>query len=74
MKKRLIGIGILLGFVLSVLIASGVFAAKDEIVFNVPNGKVTLTHKKHNETLKIDCLKCHHTWKQGEATPPPREV
>jgi len=67
MKKRLIGMGILVGFVFSILIASSVFAAKDEIVFDAPNGKVTLTHKKHNETLKIDCLKCHHTWKQGEA-------
>lgn len=67
MKKRLIGMGILVGFVFSIVIASSVFAAKDEIVFDAPNGKVTLTHKKHNETLKIDCLKCHHTWKQGEA-------
>lgn len=67
MKKRLMGTGILVSFVLSILIASGVFAAKDEIVFDAPNGKVTLSHKKHQETLKIDCLKCHHTWRQGEA-------
>ena len=66
MKKRMIGTGILVGFVLPILMVSGVLAAKDEIVFDAPNGKVTLTHKKHNETLKIDCLKCHHTWKQGE--------
>lgn len=68
MKKRLIGIGILTGFVFSILISSGVLAAKDEIVFDAPNGKVTFNHKKHNETLKIDCLKCHHTWKQAETT------
>ena len=68
MKKRLIGTGILVGFVLSILIVSGVLAAKDEIVFNAPNGKVTLNHKKHSEGLKIDCVKCHHTWKQGETT------
>ena len=68
MKKRLMGIGIFMGFVLSILIASGAFAAKDEIIFDAPNGKVTFPHKKHNETLKIECLKCHHTWKQGETT------
>ena len=68
MKNRLIGFGILVGFALSILMATGAFAAKDEIVFDAPNGKVTFNHKKHNETLKIDCLKCHHTWKQGETS------
>jgi len=68
MKNRLIGIGILIGFVLSILIVTGVFAAKDEIVLDASMGKVTFTHKKHSETLKIDCLKCHHTWKQGETS------
>lgn len=67
MKKGL-GLAILAGFVLSVLVATGVFAAKDEVVFDVPYGKVTFAHKKHAETLKIDCLKCHHTWKKGETT------
>ena len=66
MKKRWMGMGILVGFVLSILIPAGAFAGKDEIIFDPPNGKVTLTHKKHHETLKIECLKCHHTWKQGE--------
>jgi hypothetical protein len=68
MKNRLIGFGILVGFALSILMVTGAFAAKDEIVFDAPNGKVTFNHKKHNETLKIDCLKCHHTWKQGETS------
>ena len=68
MKKGLISIGIIAGFVLSVLTATGAFAAKDEITFDVPQGKVKFTHKKHAETLKIDCLKCHHTWKKGETT------
>ena len=68
MKNRLIGFGILVGFALSILMGTGAFAAKDEIVFDAPNGKVTFNHKKHNETLKIDCLKCHHTWKQGETS------
>ena len=68
MKNRLIGFGILVGFALSILMVTGAFAAKDQIVFDAPNGKVTFNHKKHNETLKIDCLKCHHTWKQGETS------
>ena len=68
MKKGLISVGILAGFLLSVLMVTGAFAAKDEITFDVSYGKVKFTHKKHAETLKIDCLKCHHTWKAGEKT------
>jgi len=66
MKKRLISMGILVGFVLSILMVSGVFA-KDVVEYNPAYGKVTFTHKKHVD-LKIDCLKCHHTWKKGETT------
>jgi len=66
--KKLIGFWVLVGFVFSALMVTGAFAAKDEIVFDAPNGKVTFNHKKHSETLKIDCLKCHHTWKQGETS------
>jgi hypothetical protein len=68
MKKGLISVGILTGFLLSILMVSGVFAAKDVVTFDVPYGKVTFNHKQHAETLKIDCLKCHHTWKKGETT------
>ena len=68
MKKGLISVGILAGFLLSVLMVTGAFAAKDEITFDVSYGKVKFTHKKHAETLKIDCLKCHHTWKKGETS------
>ncbi len=68
MKKRLVCIGVLLGFVISCLTVTGAFAAKDTIVFNASFGKVTFDHKKHSETLKIDCLKCHHTWKAGETS------
>ena len=68
MKKRSISVLVLVGFVLSGLMVTGAFAAKDEIVFDAPNGKVTFAHKKHSETLKIDCLKCHHTWKAGETS------
>jgi hypothetical protein len=67
MKRSLIGIGILAGFLLSVLMVTGVFA-KDVITFTASNGNVTFAHKKHAETLKIDCLKCHHTWKKGETS------
>ena len=66
MKKGLISMGILVGFMLSVLMVSGVFA-KDVVEYNPSYGKVTFTHKKHVD-LKIDCLKCHHTWKQGETS------
>ena len=68
--KKLISIGIVAGFVLSMMMATGVFAAKDVIVLDEGGnqGKVTFTHKKHAETLKIDCVKCHHTWKKGETS------
>ncbi|HMK76355.1 MAG TPA: cytochrome c3 family protein [Thermodesulfobacteriota bacterium] len=68
MRKGLISIGILAGFLLSILMVTGVFAAKDVITFNASFGKVTFNHKLHSETLKIDCMKCHHTWKKGETT------
>ncbi len=77
MGKRLMSMGVLVGFLLSVLIVSGAFAApaapaasapKDQVVFDVPQGKVTFNHKKHAETLKIDCTRCHHTWKKGETS------
>jgi hypothetical protein len=68
MSKRLMSMGVLVGFLFSMLIVTGALAAKDEVVFDVPQGKVTFTHKKHAETLKIDCMKCHHSWKKGEAT------
>ena len=68
MKKGLWGGGILVCFLFSLLVVSGVFAAKDEITFGASYGKVKFTHKKHAETLKIDCIKCHHTWKKGETS------
>lgn len=67
MKKGLISIGVLAGFILSLLMVSGAFA-KDVVTYDVPYGKVTFTHKKHVDNYKIDCLKCHHTWKKGETT------
>jgi hypothetical protein len=67
MKKSLIVMGMVAGFVLSVMMATGVFA-KDVVEFTPSYGKVSFTHKKHSETLKIDCLKCHHTWKKGETS------
>jgi len=68
MKKGLISIGILAGFLLSILMVSGAFAAKDEMTFDVPYGKVKFTHKNHVEKIKLECVKCHHTWKKGETT------
>jgi len=74
MEKRSITILVLASFILACLMVSGAFADKDEIVFDAPDaswlnlGKVTFTHKKHYETLKIDCLRCHHNWKQSESS------
>ena len=73
MKKGLISIGILVVFLVSVFVVSGVFAqqkAKDEYLMKVSYGDVKFTHQKHAETLKIDCVKCHHEMKgkkPGEA-------
>lgn len=67
MKKGFVCGGILAFFLLSMLIVTGAFA-KDVVEFNPSYGKVTFAHKKHAETLKIDCLKCHHTWKAGETS------
>ena len=68
MRKGLMSVAVLAGFMLSILMATSAFAAKDVITFDVTQGKVTFQHKKHAETLKIDCIKCHHTWKQGETS------
>jgi hypothetical protein len=67
MKKRMLSMAILAGFVLSILMVTGAFAQKDEMTFDVPYGKVKFTHKKHTDAIK-DCLKCHHTWKKGETS------
>jgi hypothetical protein len=67
MKKGLISMGALIGFLLSIMMVTGVFA-KDVVEYTPSYGKVTFAHKKHAETLKIDCLKCHHTWKKGETS------
>jgi len=67
MKKGLISIGILAGFLLSILMVTGAFAAKDVITFDVSYGKVTFKHKAHVD-MKYECTKCHHTWKKGETT------
>ncbi len=71
MKKGLISVGVLLGFLLSVLMVSALFAQqtpKDQIVLKASNGDVTFTHKNHVEKVKLECMKCHHTWKKGETS------
>ena len=67
MRKGLISIGILAGFLLSILMVTGAFAQKDVITFDVPYGQVTFVHKKHVD-MKYDCMKCHHAWKAGETS------
>jgi len=68
MSKRLMSMGVLVGFLFSLLLVTGAFAQKEQVVFDVSYGKVTFTHKKHADGLKGDCVKCHHTWKKGETT------
>jgi len=62
MKKKLVGIAVMAGFLLAVT-AIGVFARKDKIIFDVPYGKITFNHGAH---ATIDCLKCHHDWKPSQ--------
>ena len=66
MRKGLISVGILAGFLLAMLVVTGAFA-KDVVEFNPSYGKVTFTHKKHADAIK-DCTKCHHTWKKDETS------
>jgi len=66
MKKGLLCFAIVVGFTLSILMATGVFA-KDVIEYTPAYGKVIFNHKKHNDAVK-DCVKCHHTWKKGETS------
>ena len=66
MKKGLISVGILVGFLFSILLVTGLFA-KDVVEYTPSFGKVTFTHKKHADAVK-DCMRCHHTWKKGETS------
>lgn len=49
-------------------VAFSVFAADapEKAVLKAKNGDVTFPHKAHAETLKITCVTCHHTTKEGE--------
>jgi cytochrome c553 len=66
MKKSLVSIGILVGFIISLLMMSGALAqqkAKDNYAMDNTYGQVKFNHKKHAETLKVACEKCHHELK-----------
>jgi hypothetical protein len=66
MKKGLVSIGILAGFIISLLMMSGALAqqkAKDNYAMDNTYGQVKFNHKKHAETLKVACEKCHHELK-----------
>ncbi len=66
MKKSLVSIGILVGFIISLLMVSGALAqqkAKDNYAMDNTYGQVKFNHKKHAETLKVACEKCHHELK-----------
>ena len=65
MKKGLVSIGILAGFIISLFMMSGALAqtAKDSYAMDNTYGQVKFAHKKHAETLKVACEKCHHELK-----------
>lgn len=65
--KRLISISIIVGFLFSILLATGSFAA-DVITLKASYGNVTFNHEKHLEVAGNDCVKCQHTWKKGETS------
>jgi hypothetical protein len=66
MRKGLLSMGVLVSFLLSLMMVSGVLA-KDVVEFNPAYGKVTFAHQKHVD-LKLECTKCHHTWKKGDTS------
>ncbi len=66
MKKGLVSIGILAAFIISLFVMSGALAqqkAKDTYDLDNSYGQVKFNHKKHVETLKLGCEKCHHELK-----------
>ncbi len=65
MKKGLINMGILAGFIISLFMVTGALAqaAKDNYAMGNSYGQVKFDHKKHAETLKTACEKCHHELK-----------
>ncbi len=63
MKRGWISIGLVAGFILSLLAMSGAFAQEKEYTFKVGYGDVKFSHQKHAETYKISCEKCHHELK-----------
>lgn len=71
MKKQTMVIATVIFFVVTLAINcfSGLKSAPKEIIeYDPPYGKVILTHKKHAEAYKIDCLKCHHDWKPAQTS------
>ncbi|HPR64539.1 MAG TPA: cytochrome c3 family protein [Thermoanaerobaculia bacterium] len=68
MKRTLILVTCL-AFLLVGFAAMGLFAgdAPETVTLEAKNGTVTFPHKKHVEEIKVECTKCHHTQKEGEA-------
>ena len=81
MKKRFISIAAVAAFFIAISVI-GCFSTSKEvnskeanlketkeiIEYNPPYGKVILNHKKHAETYKVECLKCHHDWKSDQTS------
>ena len=61
---------LLIGFIgISFILVFSLFAADapEKVVLQAKMGNVTLPHKAHIETIKITCVTCHHTEKEGQA-------
>ena len=66
MKKGLVSIGILAGFIICLFLMSGALAqqtAKDSYLIDNSYGQVKFAHQKHVDMLKLGCEKCHHELK-----------
>ena len=68
MKKGLLGLGILVCFVFSILMVSGAFAAKDEITFDASMGKVKFAHKKHRRDTEDRLRKVSSHLENGQTS------
>ncbi len=67
MKRRTLGIALVVAIAASLFLVAGLYAgtkAADEFQMNSPykhkKSLMTFTHKKHIEEYKINCGECHH--------------
>ncbi len=78
MKKGMIAIMVLLGFVVAMFVGSAmaqktksgdvkdVFKIADKTFTKMKKSPVEFHHKQHSVDLKIACTQCHHNYKNGK--------